>query len=1100
MKRLAVIPSDPLKEYFDKGYSHSWLESYYNPCKYFDEVYLLSGLEEDHSNLLGMRVIHTPAKELTRHIQELNIDVVRAYGGNWACEAACEHKVRGVPVVVSIHDKSSDMLYGSIKKADFAFCVSKAVKDLVMKKFHKPERLWILPNRVNCEVMRPYPREDINDLAGQFPFRYKILHVGRVTPDKNLDTLIQAMKLLGPEFCLIAVGQGNKDCYQALVEEQGVKPQIFFIDAVEHNELARYYSMVDCMCTPSRSEGFGIVFIEALACEAVVVTSDIPPMNEYIVHRENGLLVHDFENPQALAQLIQQACCDQELRRKLKSAARESVRRFEKNTIDQLEAGYYEKIMMMKKKENEFSRTVFSGLLRKNQGHKTPARKYSISPRKNIIGHYTKAIDWIAHNTIPEQGIIVSSLERIPYMEVTGYMIPTLMECGEYKRAEQYADFLSTLQRPNGSFAGPDGREYIFDSGQVLRGLITASKQWERFKPFAKKTADFLISKIQEDGRMPSIYNSQIPEAVHLFALRGVVDAAEMFHEPVYAEKAKLAVQHYKKNFNILDVNLLTHFLMYIIDGFIEMGEEEFVRPAVEQLIKLQKKDGRLPALPAARWTCSPGQVQFAIICYKLKYDEAADKALDNLCTLQNSTGGFYGSYGPGRTYFPKAEISWANKFFLDAVHLKIQSFFNHHADIFPKDISAEDGRLKAITVHLQHSGKGKILDAGCGKGRFAKQIKDIYPSYEVHGVDISEELLKDIPESVIKKTGSLLNIPYPDETFDMVFCVEALAHTLRIEKVLKELVRVLKSDGILIIIDKNSEKLGRLEITDFEQWFDKQKMVQRLSKGGSAVEVKEINYDRYQADGLFLCWTVRKGSGLLNKDEWHEAMADLSLEQLVDKIRKNDFPVWVQPLLKSTQPGESILETGSGTGELAAILSMYGRQMQLLDYSPKSIEFTKELFQKLNLKAEFHVGDILKDLPMSADAIDWVFSSGVLEHFTDDEIIGILQRSKSISRKGVISLVPNANALFYRLGKFKMEQEGSWRYGKEIPKFTMRNYFEAAGLKKIKEYSVGSYHALAFDDSRKEMAKEFFDQLSAEELQTMNQGYLLFTIGEKHD
>lgn len=1099
MKRLAVIPSDPLKEYFDRGYSFDWLEHYYNPCKYFNEVYLLSELEADNASLLGMRVIHTPARELTRRIQKLNIDVVRAYGGNWACAVACEHKVHGVPVVVSVHDTNPTMMYDSIKKADFVFCVSKAVKDMVAKKFQEPEKLWILPNRVNFEVMRPCSKEEINNLIGKFSFQYKVLHVGRLTPQKNLDTLIKALKILGPEFCVIAVGQGDKDYYLALAEEQGVKHQIFFIDAVEHNELAGYYSMVDCMCTPSCWEGFGIVFIEALACEAVVVTSSIAPMNEYIVDGENGLLVTDFENPQAMAQVIQKACCDQELRKKLKSAARESVRRFEKSKIDQLEAGYYEKIMMMKKK-NEGSHSIFSGLFHKNQDQKAAEKKSSILPKRNMINHYTKAIDWISDNTIPEQGIIVSSLERVPYMEVTGYLIPTLIECGEFQRAGQYAEFLCSFQRPNGSFAGPDGKEYIFDSGQVLRGLMAASKQWERFKPFAKKTADFLVSAVHEDGRMPASYDSQIPEAVHLFALQGLLDATKMFQESIYAQKAKSVAHYYKRTPNVLDPNVMTHFLMYIIDGLIETGEEEFVRPTVEKLIKMQKKNGCLPAFPSAPWTCSAGLSQFAVICYKLKHNDAADRALNYVCSLQNPTGGFYGSYGQGKKYFPNAEISWANKFFLDAVHLKIQSFFNHHAGIFPKDISAEDGRLIAITTHLNNIDAGKVLDAGCGKGRFAKRIKDLYPSCEVHGIDISEELLKEIPESVIKKKGSLLNIPYPDQTFDVVFCVEALAHTLRKETAVQELFRVLKTNGVLIIIDKNREKLGQLEITDFEQWFDKNEMKQLLEKDGHDAGVKEINYDRYQADGLFLCWTVRKGTGRLNEDEWHDAMADHSLDQLVSKIRKNDFPVWVQPLLKSTRPGESVLEMGSGTGELAAILSIYDRQTHLLDYSPPSIERARKLFEKLGLKADFSTGDILKDLPLGNESVDWVFSSGVLEHFTDDEIVNILRKSKRVSRKGVMSLVPNANALFYRIGKFRMEQDGAWRYGTEIPKFTMKNYFEAAGLKNIKEFSIGTYHTLAFENSGNALIKEFFDHLSLKELQEMNQGYLLFTIGEKDD
>ena len=85
------------------------------------------------------------------------------------------------------------------------------------------------------------------------------------------------------------------------------------------------------MCVPSRWEGFGIVFIEALACESIVVTSDIAPMNEYIKHGRNGLLVKDYENPKALAEMIKTACNDKRLQECLKINTRKSVERFEKN-------------------------------------------------------------------------------------------------------------------------------------------------------------------------------------------------------------------------------------------------------------------------------------------------------------------------------------------------------------------------------------------------------------------------------------------------------------------------------------------------------------------------------------------------------------------------------------------------------------------------------------------------------------------------------------------------------------------------------------------------------------------------------------------------
>jgi glycosyltransferase involved in cell wall biosynthesis len=352
-KRLAIIPSDPIEAYQRKGIA-SWLEDYYNPLHFFDKVYLLSPLEEKERYEFGMNIIPTGPKQLKTRIRELNIDVIRAYGGYWACDMASHNKVSGVPVVVSVHDTNQKLLHNSIKRADIIFCMSEVVKKLVLGKVKDANKAWLLPNRVDLNIIHPYQEGKSGELNRHYPFKHGVLHVGRKSEQKNLDTLVRAIELLGNDYCLLAVGDGNVSPYLELARQEGVAERCFFIDSIRNNELARYYSWADCMCVPSRWEGFGIVFIEALACEAIVVTSDIAPMNEYIRHMENGLLVRDYESPRALADMIKLACEDGSLREHLKKNARKSVGRFEKGKIDELEVSYYKKILEMKR-EGYFS-------------------------------------------------------------------------------------------------------------------------------------------------------------------------------------------------------------------------------------------------------------------------------------------------------------------------------------------------------------------------------------------------------------------------------------------------------------------------------------------------------------------------------------------------------------------------------------------------------------------------------------------------------------------------------------------------------------------------------------------------------------------------
>jgi glycosyltransferase involved in cell wall biosynthesis len=344
MTTLAVIPSDPMSAYEAVG-CHVWAERYYNPGKRFDRVLLLSPFEKREVVQYGMETIPTRPRELKRRLAEHNVDLVRAYGSYWACDMACKNKARGIPVVVSVHDTNPDELYDSIRRADYVFCMSDAVRELVLTKFLHPDRAWILPNRYDRNVMRPLEGEDFSDLDAAYPWRRRLVCVGRISEQKNQDTMIRALAALGPEYGCVFVGRNDPAPLRKLADELGVTEQCRFVESVRNDLLARYYNWADAMVTPSRWEGFGIVFIEALACGAVVVTSNVRPMSGYITHEENGLLVDEYEDPQALAEMTRRACEDEELRRRLRERAPSSVERFERERVDALEVSYYERVL-----------------------------------------------------------------------------------------------------------------------------------------------------------------------------------------------------------------------------------------------------------------------------------------------------------------------------------------------------------------------------------------------------------------------------------------------------------------------------------------------------------------------------------------------------------------------------------------------------------------------------------------------------------------------------------------------------------------------------------------------------------------------------------
>ena len=169
----------------------------------------------------------------------------------------------------------------------------------------------------------------------------------------------------------------------------------------------------------------------------------------------------------------------------------------------------------------------------------------------------------------------------------------------------------------------------------------------------------------------------------------------------------------------------------------------------MEHLTTLQRKDGSVPAYKHVSWVCSTGLAQSAIIWYKLGMKEYADKAVHYLEKIQNRSGGFYGSYGKGANYFPEEEISWAVKFFLDAYYWKIKTTFKQQVKIFSETIDDRDGRVQEILSFFGDLNGIKVIDLGCGKGRFLRVLKSKFPNSHLFGLDISKEMLRYCPEGI---------------------------------------------------------------------------------------------------------------------------------------------------------------------------------------------------------------------------------------------------------------------------------------------------------------------------------------------------------------
>ena len=235
-----------------------------------------------------------------------------------------------------------------------------------------------------------------------------------------------------------------------------------------------------------------------------------------------------------------------------------------------------------------------------------------------------------------------------------------------------------------------------------------------------------------------------------------------------------------------------------------------------------------------------------------------------------------------------------------------------------------------------------------------------------------------------------------------------------------------------------------------------------------------------------------------LDNKEWSAHYNINLLNGVVDSIASNSISIWSEELVKICSEGTSTLEIGCGSGTSSLWLAKNGRNVTALDYTESSVELVKSAAEKLGLTNVNVVhADATKNLPFAEKQFDYIFQAGLLEHFEIDEQVNLL-RNWATYGKYMISMIPNASSIPYRVGKRIMENNGTWEYGLEIPKHSFKEEFVRAGITVEREYTIGSEWAQRFLPKRHYIRK-FFAKLEKNgyDLDDLMQGYLLVTIGK---
>ncbi len=352
----------------------------------------------------------------------------------------------------------------------------------------------------------------------------------------------------------------------------------------------------------------------------------------------------------------------------------------------------------------------------------------SVRPTSDDRTHLVAAIDWLcrAQDIRDDRGDAGSvsagwNFEDgwLPgYPETTGYIIETFIAAASFlerpdllTRAQRMIDWELSLQHDDGAFPGhfgePGSRPVIFNTGQIMHGMVAGYLQFGRQECLeaAVKGGHWLARHQEPEGFWRKFEHK---DTVHVYNTRGtwaltatgvlagdtlLLDAARRNLD--WALSQQTSSGWYRNNAFTADAHPYTHTIAYAIRGLLEsgvlLGEDRYMRSALlaaKGLAARQRADGWLAGtyadswVPTAAYSCVTGVAQMCLNWLRLAQEMGEKGLLDNARRgiefvkstqrlddpCEAARGGVPGSHPIWGTYSRFEYPNWAAKFFADAL------------------------------------------------------------------------------------------------------------------------------------------------------------------------------------------------------------------------------------------------------------------------------------------------------------------------------------------------------------------------------------------------------------------------------------------------
>jgi glycosyltransferase involved in cell wall biosynthesis len=284
-------------------------------------------------NLLARRRLRrTPADVLIGFdldgvfVRRTGLHHVAAIKGVLADEAGHEHGLSRLQLALQARLEARH-----VRRADRIIATS-AYSAAQIARFYgiEAEKIAVVPELIDLAAWN-----QALTAAPQQEARPRILTVAHLYPRKGIDTLLRAFARLPAAAHLRIVGTGPEGTrLETLANDLGLGPRVHFVGHLPFHDLAAEYAQATLFALPSTQEGFGIVFLEAMAACLPIVAARAAAAPEVLEEGVTALLV-DPDDEAALAHALGTLLADRSLRETLGTAGQERVRQFDAPVVAQ---------------------------------------------------------------------------------------------------------------------------------------------------------------------------------------------------------------------------------------------------------------------------------------------------------------------------------------------------------------------------------------------------------------------------------------------------------------------------------------------------------------------------------------------------------------------------------------------------------------------------------------------------------------------------------------------------------------------------------------------------------------------------------------------